>query len=79
MSLIISNKFQPKKQNLQFQCKIYKSKKSQQKSLFVPYTLLYEAPYKVAIVANRVDCVSKPALLRRFPAATIDSVLHVYM
>lgn len=68
MSLIISNKFQPKKKNLQFQCKIYKSKKSQQRSPFVPYTLLYEASYKGSIVANRMDYVSKPALLRRFPA-----------
>lgn len=53
MSLIISNIFQQK--NPQFPCKIHKAKKSHQKSLFVPSTLLYDAAYKAG--ASRVDCV----------------------
>lgn len=59
MSLIVSNKFQQK--NLQFQRKIYKPKKSQQRSLFVPSALLSEAACKA--LASRVDCVWESALL----------------
>lgn len=66
MSVILSNKFQQKKKNPQFQCKIYKPKKSHQKSLFVLSILLYDAAYKAG--ASRVDCVSKLALLCRPPA-----------
>lgn len=75
MSLIISNKFQPKKKKKKiyhFNAK-YINQRNHSRGLFVPSALFYEASYKV--VASRVDWVSKTAYYAGFP----HSNLHIYM